>query len=45
MLEREAVIKKHDGCPNRHHCIKNESKCAYLVKGKCYIEHENIDFI
>jgi hypothetical protein len=35
MLERE--INVHDGCPNRNHCRKDESKCCYLVKGDCII--------
>jgi len=37
MLEKDAKIKAHQGCPNRHHCEKDESKCAYLVKGNCII--------
>ena len=39
MLERE--IDKHDGCPNRHHCKKDESKCCYLVKNNCIIGEKN----
>jgi hypothetical protein len=42
MLERDAVIRKHDGCPNRHHCHKDETKCAYLVKGNCYLDSKEI---
>ena len=46
MLEREAIITRHDGCPNRHHCRKNEKQCCYLVKGKCYLETESSeDFV
>jgi len=37
MLERDAITTKHQGCPNRHHCSKDESKCCYLVKGDCVI--------
>ena len=42
MLERDAIIKKHEGCPNRHHCPKDESKCCYLVKGNCLLDHTDI---
>ena len=35
MLERE--IDKHQGCPNRHHCKKDETKCCYLVNDNCII--------
>lgn len=29
----------HDGCPNRHHCEKDESKCCYLLSNKqCYLD-------
>ena len=46
MLEREAIITRHDGCPNRHHCRKDEKQCCYLVKGKCYLETESSeDFV
>jgi len=37
MLERDIITQRHDGCPNRHSCKKDESKCAYLVKGNCII--------
>ena len=42
MLERDAVIKRHDGCPNRHHCKKDETRCCYLVKGECSLDHTSI---
>ena len=29
----------HQGCPNRHHCKKDESKCCYLLSNRqCYLE-------
>ena len=32
-------IDVHKGCPNRHHCSKDESKCCYLLSTKqCYLE-------
>lgn len=37
MLEREAEIIKHNGCCYRHHCIKDETKCCYLVRNNCII--------
>ena len=33
----------HKGCPNRGHCKKDESVCCYLVKGKCYLEHTDVE--
>ena len=33
----ENGINRHDGCPNSHHCPKDEIKCCYLVKGNCII--------
>lgn len=48
MLERDAVTKKHDGCPNRNHCRKNEMHCCYLRKGDntCYLNSdESEDFV
>lgn len=37
----------HKGCPNRHHCIKDESKCCYLLSTQqCYLDSKNSeDFI
>ena len=30
---------KHDGCPNRGHCSKDESKCCYLLSNRnCYLD-------
>lgn len=40
MLEKDAITMRHDGCPNRHHCKKDETKCCYLVQNKCIIEQE-----
>ena len=47
MLERETVIKRHDGCPNRNHCKKDESKCCYLLSNhNCYLNtKDSEDFI
>ena len=41
MLEREKDV--HKGCPNRGNCEKDETRCAYLVKGKCYLEHTDVE--
>lgn len=43
-MTKESV---HKGCPNREHCIKDESKCCYLLSTqKCYLEtSESEDFI
>jgi hypothetical protein len=38
----------HQGCPNRNHCRKDESKCAYLISStnKCYLETvDSEDFV
>ena len=37
----------HNGCPNKGHCSKDESKCCYLLSTQqCYIELEHSeDFI
>ena len=32
--EREMV---HNGCPYRHSCAKDETKCCYLVNNRCII--------
>ena len=37
MLDEELKELIHDGCPNRHHCKKDESKCCYLVNDHCII--------
>ena len=36
-------LDDHHGCPNRHHCKKDTTKCCYLVKGHCIIgeDHES----
>lgn len=39
MLERE--IDTHKGCPNRHNCPKDETKCCYLVNDHCIIGERN----
>ena len=36
MLEKE--IDHHKGCPNRHHCEKDEKKCCYLVRKECLLD-------
>ena len=41
MLERELEQFFHSGCPNRHHCRKDHTKCMYLVKGRCIIGEIN----
>lgn len=33
----------HKGCPNRHHCKKDESKCCYLVKNNCLLDNPNVE--
>ena len=41
MLDKDLKEHQHDGCPNRNHCRKDESKCCYLVKNHCIIgEHD-----
>lgn len=47
MLEEEKKLHAHDSCPNRHHCIKDESKCCYLLSTRqCYLDNERSnDFI
>ena len=42
MKHSEELTERHNGCPNRHHCLKDETKCAYLVKGNCYLDSEDI---
>ena len=44
MKRSEELEHRHDGCPNRGHCKKDESKCGYLVKGRCYLEHTDVEF-
>ncbi|MBQ9026947.1 MAG: hypothetical protein IJ104_11395 [Methanobrevibacter sp.] len=40
MLEKE--IDAHKGCQNRGHCIKDESKCCYLLSDhQCYLDSED----
>lgn len=36
-------ITVHDGCPNRHHCKKDEEQCCYLVRNQCYLDSDNIE--
>ena len=40
-------VDVHKGCPNRNHCIKDESKCCYLLSNNhCYLDCEKSeDFI
>lgn len=42
MSNKEEQITKHEGCPNRHHCKKDDSKCCYLVKGECALNHTHL---
>lgn len=37
----------HSGCPNRGHCIKDESKCCYLLSNReCYLDtRDSEDFL
>jgi len=37
MLDEYLKEVRHEGCPNRHHCPKDEEHCCYLVKGHCII--------
>ena len=37
LLDKDLKQHSHDGCPNRHHCKKNDEQCCYLVKGDCII--------
>jgi hypothetical protein len=40
MLEKE--INRHEGCPNRGHCSKDESKCCYLLSNQnCYLDSDS----
>ena len=43
MLEREIEQIFHKGCPNRHHCKKDHSKCMYLVRGHCVIGEDGYE--
>jgi hypothetical protein len=41
MLEKDLKAAVHNSCPNRYHCIKDESKCCYLLSNrKCYLDSE-----
>ena len=33
----------HEGCPNRYHCTKDESKCCYLVNNHCILKYEDCE--
>lgn len=41
MIERD--IDVHCGCPNRHHCKKDERNCCYLVKNHCLLENNDCE--
>ena len=41
MLERDLNV--HHGCPNRHHCKKDETKCCYLVNDHCILRREDCE--
>lgn len=38
-------IEVHRGCPNRHHCPKDESKCCYLVSNRCIINEYSDNYL
>lgn len=41
MKASEEQIIQHNGCPNRHHCSKDETKCCYLTNNnKCLINEK-----
>jgi hypothetical protein len=42
MKRDEELTTRHNGCPNRGHCTKDETKCCYLVKGNCYLENTDL---
>ena len=40
MMKKEVNV--HEGCPNRGHCSKDESKCCYLLSTQqCYLDSED----
>ena len=41
MLERD--IDRHAGCPYRHSCRKDESKCCYLVGTRCMLNDDELE--
>lgn len=43
LLDKEFEELVHSGCPNRHHCEHDSSKCCYLVKGHCIIGEDDSD--
>jgi hypothetical protein len=43
LLDKELEEIVHSGCPNRHHCEHDSSKCCYLVKGHCIIGEDDSD--
>ena len=45
MKTSEEAIHYHDGCPNRHHCKKDNIKCMYLVKNHCILGRDDIEGI
>ena len=45
MLEKDAEIIKHEGCPYRHSCKKDETKCCYLVGNRCIVNEYTDNYI
>jgi len=45
MKEKDAEVIKHEGCPNRHHCLKDESKCCYLVGNRCIVNEFSKNYL
>jgi len=35
------IIEKHNGCPNKDNCEKDDTKCCYLNKEKQCIINQN----
>ena len=45
MKESEEKIQAHNGCPYRHTCKKDETKCCYLVSNRCIINEYEDNYI
>ena len=37
-MKKNIINKIHEECPNEDHCIKDDSKCMYLIGRKCLIK-------
>ena len=46
MRQKEEIKNRHNGCPYRHSCKKDESKCCYLIGNRCIVNefHDNYVF-